>query len=332
MDAALANALLQRLPEGIVVTDASLTIIEYLGQAERLYGWTRDEVVGRNLRTDFERRYPDGDGDHFIAAMRQGETARVRMQVRLKDGTWGDYDVVALALRDASGDLIGWLSVAREHTASEAASAELRAAHASLAHVVHGANDATWDWDLRSGRVTFNQRWAEMLGRLLADTAPHVGTWAELLHPDDAPRVLAAVEAHVRGETLAHQAEYRIRHADGHWVWVLDRGKVVERAADGTALRMSGAFTDITIRKRTEEQLQAALAENESLVRDLREALLRVKTLAGLLPICMHCKKVRDDAGYWARIEEYLSSHTDASVTHGICPQCLAEHYPGYAE
>jgi hypothetical protein len=52
-----------------------------------------------------------------------------------------------------------------------------------------------------------------------------------------------------------------------------------------------------------------------------------VKTLTGLLPICMHCKRIRDDEGYWARIEEYISAHTDALFSHGICPECLNVHY-----
>lgn len=64
---------------------------------------------------------------------------------------------------------------------------------------------------------------------------------------------------------------------------------------------------------------------------DLREALQKVRTLSGLLPICMHCKKIRDDRGYWAAIESYISSHADVRFSHALCEDCLRVHYPELA-
>ena len=68
--------------------------------------------------------------------------------------------------------------------------------------------------------------------------------------------------------------------------------------------------------------------ENESLIQELKNALAQVKTLGGLLPICSHCKKIRDDKGYWNQIEAYLHEHSDADFSHSICPECFKEHYP----
>lgn len=78
---------------------------------------------------------------------------------------------------------------------------------------------------------------------------------------------------------------------------------------------------DITERVRAEQ-------EKEELIVQLRTALANVKTLSGLLPICSNCKKVRNDEGYWEQLEEYLSSQSEAQVTHGICPECRAKLYP----
>lgn len=64
----------------------------------------------------------------------------------------------------------------------------------------------------------------------------------------------------------------------------------------------------------------------------LENALDRVRTLHGLLPMCSHCKKIRDDQGYWTRVESYLSEHTDAQISHGLCPDCLRKLYPDYSE
>lgn len=93
----------------------------------------------------------------------------------------------------------------------------------------------------------------------------------------------------------------------------------------GTVLA-AGVFGWLLVRG--ESRLQAALAANERMIGELREALENVKTLSGMLPICMYCKKIRDDQGYWARIEAYISKRTDARFSHGMCPECFAENFP----
>ena len=67
-------------------------------------------------------------------------------------------------------------------------------------------------------------------------------------------------------------------------------------------------------------------------IEELREALDHIKTLQGILPICSFCKKIRDDQGYWSQVEGYISKHTDAQFSHGICPECLKQHYPEFAK
>ena len=68
--------------------------------------------------------------------------------------------------------------------------------------------------------------------------------------------------------------------------------------------------------------------ERENLIRELEDALEKIKTLKGLLPICAHCKKIRDDTGYWAQVETYIEAHSLAEFSHGICPECARKHYP----
>ena len=78
------------------------------------------------------------------------------------------------------------------------------------------------------------------------------------------------------------------------------------------------------------EQRAVAEKEREELISELREALAKVKTLSGLLPICASCKKIRDDSGYWNRIEDYICKHSEAEFTHGLCPECAARLYPEF--
>ncbi|HLP61069.1 MAG TPA: response regulator [Candidatus Deferrimicrobium sp.] len=72
--------------------------------------------------------------------------------------------------------------------------------------------------------------------------------------------------------------------------------------------------------------------ELEKTVEQLRKAISELKTLSGLLPICSYCKKIRDDQGYWQQVEAYIAEHSEAGFSHSICPECLKEHYPDYAQ
>jgi len=140
------------------------------------------------------------------------------------------------------------------------ATAALSAAGEQLDLALRGADLGLWDWHIPSGKVTFNQRWAQMLGYTLDEITPHVSTWEKLVHPDDMPAIKIAVEAHLKGETPLYETEHRMRHKDGHWIWILDRGKVMERDAQGNAVRAVGTHLDITARKTVEMRLRESEA------------------------------------------------------------------------
>ena len=120
---------------------------------------------------------------------------------------------------------------------------------------LQGADLGTWDWDAVTGAVTFNRRWAEMLGYELSELQPHVRAWEALVHPDDTPGVMQTLKAHLDGRSDSYETEHRMRHKSGRWVWVLDKGRVIERDAQGRALRVCGTHLDVTGRKQTEEAI-----------------------------------------------------------------------------
>jgi diguanylate cyclase (GGDEF)-like protein/PAS domain S-box-containing protein len=157
--------------------------------------------------------------------------------------------------------------------------ATLRESEQRLQWVLEGSNDGFWDWNLATGHVLFSRRWVEMLGYSLEKIEPQISSWEKLVHPDDWPYCQAALQAHFAGETLLYQTEHRMRAKNGEWLWVLDRGKVMVRDAEGRPLRMAGTHTDITERKKMEEALQER-ASHDALTglfnrRSLNEALPR---------------------------------------------------------
>ena len=139
--------------------------------------------------------------------------------------------------------------------------AQLRHSHeveaARLSSVLEGTNAASWEWNVETGETVFNDRWAEMVGYTLAELEPvSIQTWSRLAHPDDLQESSRRLARHFSHEEALYDCECRMKHRDGHWVWVHDRGKVVEWNADGSPLRMAGTHTDITQRKLDELRLR----------------------------------------------------------------------------
>ena len=122
---------------------------------------------------------------------------------------------------------------------------------------VSAAHDGIWDWDLETDQIYLSPRWHATLGR--ADM-PHTDSedpavWFDLVHSEDLLRLRAAIDAHLAGQTEHLESEHRIRHADGAWRWVLARGLAI-CGPDGSPTRMAGSLSDVTDRRRAEEQLQ----------------------------------------------------------------------------
>ncbi|KEA63783.1 diguanylate cyclase [Marinobacterium lacunae] len=125
-----------------------------------------------------------------------------------------------------------------------------------LQNVIDGTNVGTWEWHVQTGKTVFNERWAEIIGYTLEELEPvSIDTWLKFTHPDDLERSGDALQRHFSGEEPYYECEARMRHRDGHWVWVLDRGKVFTWDADGKPQTMFGTHQDITERRQAEEQL-----------------------------------------------------------------------------
>ncbi|MDD5176552.1 MAG: diguanylate cyclase [Sterolibacterium sp.] len=123
---------------------------------------------------------------------------------------------------------------------------------------LEGAGDGVWDRNQQTGEVVYSKRYKEIYGFAEDELANYQETWDERVHPDDLPQVLADREAYFSGKKQAYASERRMRCKDGSWKWILSRGMVVARDAQGKPLRMIGTHTDITERHEREEALRLA--------------------------------------------------------------------------
>jgi len=124
-----------------------------------------------------------------------------------------------------------------------------------LGLIINATGVGTWDWQVQTGALTFNQRWAEIIGYSSAELEPMTfDTWANNIHPDDFPDAKERLEKYWKGELELYESEFRMRHKKGYYIWVLASGKVVEWAPNGQPKRMLGYHLDITERKNREQE------------------------------------------------------------------------------
>lgn len=121
-----------------------------------------------------------------------------------------------------------------------------------------------WDWDLRSGRIRESERRSVLLGFAPGELREHLDDWMAMTHPDDLAAVVAAARAHIRGRVPVYHAQLRQRTRSGDWKWFASRGKVIERDADGRAVRMVGVAVNVDDQKLAEQQLRAQAERAQS--------------------------------------------------------------------
>ncbi|MBL0871345.1 MAG: PAS domain S-box protein [Phycisphaerales bacterium] len=245
------------MAEGIVLQNTAGEIIECNAAAEQILGLRRDELRGR---TSIDPRWcairEDGSpypGEEHPASLSLSKGVSIRgqlMGICTPEGEVRWLSVSSEPLRDASGAVTAVVASFADITL-------LRSQQHRLDLVLTGAGLGTWDWNVVTGRVEFNKRWAEMLGYELEEIEPHVRSWEKLVHPDDMPMVMRVLTDHLEGRAAEYRCEHRLKRKDGSWAWVLDAGCVMERDQNGKPIRAAGVHMDISAAK----QLEASLAE-----------------------------------------------------------------------
>ena len=176
-----------------------------------------------------------------------------------------------MALRDFSGMVEEQLKAdAHLRTSRAGLESALVESERRARLVIEGTRVGTWQWNVQTGETIFNERWAEIAGYSLEELQPtSINTWMGLAHPDDLRESEALLEKHFKGESQAYDCKARMRHKDGHWVWVHDRGRVFEWGPNGEPVLMYGTHADITAEVEAEQALKASRDEFESLIANM---------------------------------------------------------------
>lgn len=201
-----------------------------------------------------------------------------RLRTQSGDSRWF-YDFTRL-LRDDTGNVVQVHGYMFDQTDYVNAQMQISKERERLSNVIRGTDVGTWEWNVQTGETVFNERWARICGYNLGDLSPvSIDTWTHLVHPDDLKKTENFLARHFSGELEFYDAECRMKHKNGHWVWVQDKGRVISRSHDGKPLMMFGTHTDITERKQAQETLQHALMETEQANEALKKARNKLMTV-----------------------------------------------------
>lgn len=188
------------------------------------------------------------------------------------------------------------------------------------ATILEGIQEAYFEVDLKGNLTLFNDSLCESLGYPRDELMGM--SYRDFMPPDTAQEIFELFNKIYRtGKTVRKYGYEVIRKDKKRGYHELFACLISD--PNGEPFGFRGIAHEVTERKLAEE-------ERERLLKDLQSALAEVKRLSGLLPICAHCKKIRDDKGYWNAIEDYIRNHSDAEFSHSICPDCAKKLYPDY--
>ncbi|MBN2886569.1 MAG: PAS domain S-box protein, partial [Chromatiaceae bacterium] len=254
--------LFSEMPIAALVVDGTGCIQDINRVAATLFGLEK-----RHLRHHYLPRLVDSDQSGALHTALRSAIQNGRSSVALlpflshdRQGFEGMLELARLSegprgVRDAQ-----LVAMVVDLSERQQVQAELARERDRLARIIEGTQAGTWEWNIQTGEITLNARWAEMLGYRLEELAPlTIERWDDLTHPEDLARAKQLLEQHFRGELPAYTCELRMRHRDGRWLWVLDRGRVATWTHESPPcpLRMFGTHQDIMARKEAEMRLRA---------------------------------------------------------------------------
>jgi len=253
----------------------------------QITGYTEEEAVGPDAKLNIWVDRADREKLYQLLKI-NGHVDNLEAQFRMKDGNIID-GLISATMIELDG-IPHIMSITRDISERNQIENALANEKQRLSSIIEGTNAGTWEWNVQTGETIFNERWAKIIGYSLDELSPVSSkTWEKYAHPDDLKISGDLLEKHFKGELDYYECEARMKHKNGDWIWILDRGRVYEWDKEGRPLLMSGTHQDINERKLAEQQLESAKEKAEASEKQLT-------TLIEALPDAIFFK---DGEGRW---------------------------------
>lgn len=204
-----------------------------------------------------------------------------------KDGNILHTLLTTTAVLSDSGEVRAFQGTIRDNTDWISSQQKMRQNRENLDLAFTGTGAGMWDWDLKKNTIEINNRWADIIGYKKAEIVPlTIEGWEDLSHPADLESSNKLILKHFAGDLYHYQSEIRMKHKLGHWVWILNQGRVVERARDRSPLRMVGTTQDITNRVKVREEIQEYADQLEAM-HSVTQSLSSTLSLSELLELIL---------------------------------------------
>ncbi len=259
--------LFESAKDGILILDAeSGQIVEANPYLIELIGFTREEILGKELWEIGTFKNIAASKESFAILQNKEYIRFENMPLVTKNGEPIGVEFVSNVYLVEDKKVIQ--CNIRNITERIRAEKALKKVQDRLNSVVEATNVGIWEWNVQSGEVNINERWAEIIGYTLDEISPvTINTWLKFAHPEDLIVSERLLELVFNCKSSYYDLECRMKHHNGQWIWIHDKGKVVEWTTDGKPLLMAGTHSDITERKHTEQKLMESEKRAQGLIR-----------------------------------------------------------------
>jgi PAS domain S-box-containing protein len=196
----------------------------------------------------------------------------------------------------------------------------LRKNEARLNKTERIAGVGSWELDVGKNKLWWSDETYRLFGFTKGDVSKLFEKFKQSIHPEDKHIVAEMINRAIQ-EGAPLKIDYRIVLPNGDIRYLHEESQAVYDEALRQVTKRTGSVQDITQQKKLEES-------REALITELQKSLAEIKALKGILPLCSHCKKIRDAKGNWEDVDVYIYKHSEADISHSICPDCLKTHYP----
>lgn len=255
------RALSDSSPLGVFATDQEGNCTYTNAKWQDIYGLSLAESLGQGWASTLHADDKAAVFGEWQLTAHSGEEFDMEFRILHPSGSERYVRSRARAVQSATGQVVGYVGSVEDVTETRAIQMTLLSKQRRLAGVIEGTGVGTWEWNLQTGQVTLNEKGMLIAGDLSGQPGMlRANHWRASIHPDDRQRSEALLAEHFAGEAQWYECELRVRSLGGQWNWILERGRVLTRAADGTPEWMFGTQLDVTVRKMQDEALRKSEA------------------------------------------------------------------------